>query len=688
MAQLFLSYSRFDSIFVSAVAGQLQRSFERVYVFEEYEKPEPINNQIRNEINNSDCIVFFIGQKTSQSDFQKLEARFARRNNIRSFIVQLPDDRGNHYEVPKLWGRPICLLPSEKPFDLRFPSVTVVTKRICSIFERPWVSRTGLPIELNLFSYEKDIIRAYQRLSAPGVDLASEAMADVREMIIAGLPPAWPKVAEIPSRPGEIGNKLVPRIGKARSQEAMVAVSALRPHDQEATGNFGFPEAGPRAKVRLTAARGERPFKVAVIVVGGIAPGINAVIDGIVNRHWLYAKEFGYENELQVHGCINGLRAFDIGARFASLVTNGSQNIKDNFRIETPAHAHEGGSIIGTSRDEELTQEPAPGGRLDQIVDWLTSYEVLYVIGGDGGMRFAHAIWTLSQAPQPLRRRENNNMGVLSVVGVPKTMDNDILWVWQSFGFMSAVEKAREFVENMHTEIASNPRLGIIQLFGSVSGFVVSHAILAGAAPMCDVALVPEIEFSLAKVAAHLKQRLLTRERGSVPKGLVVMAETALPTDVTDLLDQLSPPLAVDERAAVEAYLKHKSSGRPMIGHTSDELRSGCLKVVARGLEYLLKQQSAADPRWEHLRVVTNEPRHIIRAIPPSSQDIIVGRRLGTLAVDNAIAGYTDFMISQWLTEFVLVPLPLVVLGRKQIHRDGIFWKSVLSKTDAFDLYA
>ena len=84
---------------------------------------------------------------------------------------------------------------------------------------------------------------------------------------------------------------------------------------------------------------------------------------------------------------------------------------------------------------------------------------------------------------------------------------------------------------------------------------------------------------------------------------------------------------------------------------------------------------------WTKLRVFTNEPRHLLRAIPPSCSDIIIGHRLGTLAVDNAMAGYTDFMISQWLTEYVLVPLKLVVLGRKRIPQNGIFWKSVLAKT-------
>jgi 6-phosphofructokinase len=84
---------------------------------------------------------------------------------------------------------------------------------------------------------------------------------------------------------------------------------------------------------------------------------------------------------------------------------------------------------------------------------------------------------------------------------------------------------------------------------------------------------------------------------------------------------------------------------------------------------------------WEQFRVFVNEPRHLIRAISPSVSDIIFGQRLGMLAVDNAMAGYTDFMVSQWQTEYVLVPLELVVLGRKRVPRNGIFWKSVLQNT-------
>ena len=108
------------------------------------------------------------------------------------------------------------------------------------------------------------------------------------------------------------------------------------------------------------------------------------------------------------------------------------------------------------------------------------------------------------------------------------------------------------------------------------------------------------------------------------------------------------------------------------------------MKIVSQGLEKALKKDSEGRKKkkeWENLRVFCNEPRHLLRAIPPSCLDIIFGQRLGTLAVDNALAGFTDFMISQWLTEYVLVPLEMASLGRKRIPQEGMFWKSVLAKT-------
>ncbi len=121
---------------------------------------------------------------------------------------------------------------------------------------------------------------------------------------------------------------------------------------------------------------------------------------------------------------------------------------------------------------------------------------------------------------------------------------------------------------------------------------------------------------------------------------------------------------------------------RRVHGQTPDELRRGGVKIIVDVLQSDIRDaQLMPEPYWRDYRVFTSEPRHLIRAIPPSVSDVVFGHRLGTLAVDNAMAGYTDFMVSQWLTEYVLVPLALVVLGRKRVPQDGIFWKSVLGNT-------
>ena len=163
--------------------------------------------------------------------------------------------------------------------------------------------------------------------------------------------------------------------------------------------------------------------------------------------------------------------------------------------------------------------------------------DILYIIGGDGSMKAAHAIWTVAQehAAKPIGRK-------LSVVTIPKTMDNDVLWVWQAFGFLSAVEEARRVIEDLATEVHSNPRLCIVQLFGSDSGFVVSHAVHASVTKQCDVALIPEVDFSMKALARYLRDNMVRREE-PIPRGLVVMAETAIPNDALEFIDREEPPL-------------------------------------------------------------------------------------------------------------------------------------------------
>ena len=439
-----------------------------------------------------------------------------------------------------------------------------------------------------------------------------------------------------------------------------------------------FAEAGPREKLRypIDWKQNLGILNVAIVVTGGIAPGINAVISGIVQRHLLYHAPNADQiqegqapprYQLYIYGYMNG---FTSGFGKTVLFASGGPHPTNlsAARAEARQTADQPGSRLGTSRQEKMLGSSDPNERTEAISHIVTQLStdkihILYVIGGDGSMRAAHAIWEASQ----------RSKHPISVVAVPKTMDNDILWVWQSFGFLSAVEKAREALQQLHVEVRSNPRLCICQLFGSDSGFVVSHAALASG--VCDLALIPEVPFSMKVIGDYVVEKLSERFReNQSPHALVAMAETAIPTDVEDFIDDPDIGLDSKEKEHVRLYLKHN---RRVEGQTPDELRRAGLKIVSKVLERRIKQVEI----FAEFRVFTNEPRHLLRTTGPSVSDVIFGQRLGTLAVDNAMAGYSDFMISQWMTEYVLVPLPLVVLGRKRVPPEGIFWMSVLAGT-------
>jgi len=496
-------------------------------------------------------------------------------------------------------------------------------RRLAKLLDIDWIPWDEIP-ESYLFDYEKHMIDAYAQDKA----------------LDPACPQKWP---EVPREFEPWTDNLVPEddIGGYREEGSAILVDAraAKPDSSERRA-LTFLEAGPRR--RLSFPRPGHKLTVGVLVSGGIAPGINAVIAGIVTRHALYEKAQSGEPP-KVLGYLEGLKA---------LLREGT-TYKELHAENVSGVAHEGGSILGTSRAEELLDSD-PRLRESHVNTALARLradrvDILYVIGGDGSMRAAHSLWKTAQ----VRGMK------LSVVAVPKTMDNDVLWVWQSFGFLSAVDRAREAIFHLSTEIHANPRVCVIQLFGSDSGFVVSHAALASGAGTCDVALIPEMPFSMEKVSQYMRKRLRDRykpgEGGERPYGMIVMAETAIPTDVERYLNDHDVALSEDEKLAIRSFL---GSDRRVRGQTPDELRTGGLKVVSRVLQRDIRQNPHT--YWQSFRVFTNEPRHLLRAIPPSVSDVTFAERLGTLAVDNAMAGYTDFMVSQWLTEYVLVPLRLV----------------------------
>jgi 6-phosphofructokinase 1 len=723
----FFSYHGNDAPVVHNAKRMLTDSMpDIVALWEDHLTNQSFVAKMQSEVPKARNFVFFAGAEFGKYQMDELKTFYqllnhqgnhnqANAGHPRRLVMVCLFDKGCEERAEyfggdlALWGEyPRVYCPGKPEAGAK---ALAIAQELAEALMVQWRYVDGLPSDPHMFDYEKDIIQYFQdahRIFPQGMENVKDAQAELSEegakvfkKWLKGCPERWPEVEHCGN--ARHINPLDPKtIGNWRKPDARVLVKALRlagagdavnPGGEPA---FTFLEAGPREILYF---RANRPLRVAIVVSGGIAPGVNAVVDGIVQRHWQYAKDHS-DNNLEVYGLRDGFLSFESDQKVL-LRAHKSQPKPPNWTgldIITPEHAHEGGSILGTSRVGELLHAENRVGRLREYDSSLlrARIDILYVIGGDGTMKAAHALHEVARE-NPERERLNRK---LSVVSIPKTMDNDVLWVWQSFGFLSAVEKGREVIEHLSTEVESNPRLCVVQLFGSDSGFVVSHAVLASSTGHCVAALIPEVDFSMKGehgLIAHVKSAL-QKQTPRPPHGIIVMAETAIPQDALDYIDDPDIGLtsipegerlkqirdALAEKEELRRYIELRGKKKRIQGQTEDALRSAGLKIVSRGL---LKGLADGDDEvgpsedWKRLRAFTNEPRHLLRAIPPSCLDIIIGQRLGTLAVDNAMAGFTDFMISQWLTEYVLVPLRLVVLGRKRIPETGMFWKSVLAKT-------
>ena len=728
--RIALSYAREDHRFVEEVCGILRRFYGRDNVFcyietqagsnpgssEQTAKSAEIDD-FYNFLKNADVLVCFalrveprIITPAQEGELKKwrdlINARDSGNRRRHTILALLPGDHPDVKDRTDAGGNGDLLEPPStanttivvRDFDQS--AAEQLAERIIRFLlfgtaEKEWTAGRNC----HLFTYEKDMINCFHLLAQlkpkkPFIDLPKEQQDKLVKLVEAGLPIRWPNIRLRTDSPmtanpliddGAVGAKAKSVVGASRtgisslaaewtgetSGPDQVVAAALSKYHCDHEGQrrcmleetLCFLEAGPRKELMEL----KRAVHAGIVVSGGIAPGVNAVIDGIVQRHMSYHSKLAPKEKPDILGFRHGFWGLAQPGASASLRLQLTGEM-------TASHATEGGAFLETSRLENLEHDK---GKLTAIMmNSLQGLDVLYVIGGDGTMK----------AAEMLTRRAASERLPLSIVGVPKTMDNDVLWVWQSFGFATAVEKAREVISNLWTEVRSNPRVCVLQVFGSASGFVVSHAVLASQTH-CDAALIPEVKFRLGALIERVRQQIEDEQR-AVPYGLIVMAETAVPLDAEKYMYDTRIGLTKGEQTQLEAYLRLMENGKYAEGSAHDDLRSGALKLVSKGLELHLKDTLRDNMaiHLDRLRVFTNEPRHILRATAPSFSDIIMGQRLGALAVDNAMAGYSDFMISQWLTEYVLVPLRLVALGRKRIPPDGIFWKSVLAKTGQGDL--
>ena len=371
-----------------------------------------------------------------------------------------------------------------------------------------------------------------------------------------------------------------------------------------------FEAAGPRTQIYFDPSK----LKCAIVTCGGLCPGINSLVRSLVfELHHIY----GVRN---IVGVKFGFQGF-IPAYKHDL-------LELTPEVVTEIHGR-GGSFLGMSRGAQ---------DIGEIVDALERLNIglLFTIGGDGTLRAADRI-----------AGEIKNRGLKTgVIGIPKTIDNDIYYVDMTFGFSTAVEAAARVILGAHNEATSAPNgLGLVKVMGRHSGFVAANASLG--LKDVNICLVPEVNFDLEGehgLLASIKDRLSQRGHG-----VILVAEGA------------------GQKYVSGPQKEYDASGNVRLGDIGVFLRD-------RIKEYF-KQQNM------ELNLKYIDPSYEIRSVPANTNDRIYCGFLGQMAVHAGMAGKTGMVISMVNNKFVHVPINMATSQRKQISPEGGFWLSVLEST-------
>lgn len=386
------------------------------------------------------------------------------------------------------------------------------------------------------------------------------------------------------------------------------------PDEEESTS---FEHAGPRSRLYFDPSK----VRAGIVTCGGLCPGINNVIRTIVMQlHHNYGVR-------HIHGFRYGFQGF---------ISSYKHDIK-TLTPESVRNIHYlGGSILSSSRGPQ---------DIGEIVDCLERMDIhmLFCIGGDGTLHGAHSI---------AREIEQRNLKI-AVLGIPKTIDNDIPYCVKTFGFETAFSKAVEAVHAAHAEAyGNNYGIVIIKLMGRDSGFIAANTSLA--CPDVNFVLIPEVAFSLEGESGLLRslERVLLKkqEQGRHPHSVIVVAEGV----GQDLMQNKGEK---EERDA-SGNIRYKDIGE------------------------FLKQQIKdffADRMPVNIKLI--EPSYMIRSLPANPHDAIFCYHLADNAVHALMAGKTDLMIGYWNGHFTHVPLEAVVQKKKRIPPHSDFWRQVLFST-------
>lgn len=390
--------------------------------------------------------------------------------------------------------------------------------------------------------------------------------------------------------------------------------------DIEATNRSGscydegnlLEKAGPREKIYFA----PHHVHAGIVTCGGLCPGLNDVIRAITRCLWY---RYGVE---RISGIRFGYQGLLPETNIPIMPLN-PDVVDDIHRI--------GGSVLGSAR--------GGGDRTEEIVDTIErlNLTMLFTIGGDGTQKGALKI------AEEIERRNLK----IAVIGIPKTIDNDLSFIQKSFGFETAVAEATGAVYSAHTEAHSAINgVGLVKVMGRASGFIASHTALAS--HEVNFVLIPEVPFELEGANGlfyHLEKRLERRNHA-----VIIVAEGA-GQDLMEASGEQQTDASGNVRMGdIGVFLKSK---------ITDHFKR---KGVPLNLKYI-------------------DPSYIVRSAPAAPTDSVYCSRLGNNAVHAAMAGKTKTLISLVNNTFVHIPIKIAVSERNFVEPEGPLWRDVIEAT-------
>jgi 6-phosphofructokinase 1 len=374
--------------------------------------------------------------------------------------------------------------------------------------------------------------------------------------------------------------------------------------------DLAFERAGARQHIFFDPPR----TRAAIVTCGGLCPGLNNVI-----RTLFFELTANYGIH-QVLGIRYGFEGLD--------PATAEPPISLSTDLVEEIHYH-GGTILGTSRG---AHEPRA------TVEYLRQAEIniLFCLGGDGTQRGAHQI-----AAEVARRKLP-----IAIVGIPKTIDNDIKFCRRSFGYFTAIAQAAIVIERAHTEATGvHNGVGLVKLMGREAGYVAAGATIASG--QVNFTLIPEVPFELdgpRGLLAKLERRLAARKHA-----VIVVAEGAGQHLLPD-----------HEESCDESGNRRLSDIGPLLKGKINQ--------------YLAKKNVPVDVKYF-------DPSYYIRSCAASTADRLFCERLARNAAHAGMAGKTDLLVSLWHDQIVHVPLALSVGQKKRMHPEDELWTTVLAIT-------